>query len=190
MVTMYSSVSGPVRVKRSMRCTFSLAQKMFVLAGISVLPAPDGPVIYPIAADRTETSFVAQSFSFRGRHLSPRLSSVSRSRVSVSNWLSGRHWQLNQAPAVGNPTGIAELGPSHRASTGDFNKTRWTTFLSMSIPNACEMIRAIRGHPNRGLRDLSSTIARMSASLGLFGPGFFGRWLDENKRRYLRRTSA
>lgn len=119
MVTMYSSVSGPVRVKRSMRCTFSLAQKMFVLAGISVLPAPDGPVIYPIAADRTETSFVAQSFSFRGRHLSPRLSSVSRSRVSVSNWLSGRHWQLNQAPAVGNPTGIAELGPSHRASTGD-----------------------------------------------------------------------
>ena len=32
----------------------------------------DGPVIYPIAADRTETSFVAQSFSSRGRHLSPR----------------------------------------------------------------------------------------------------------------------
>ena len=41
-------------------------------AGISVLPAPDGPVIYPITADRTETSFVAQSFSSRGRHLSPR----------------------------------------------------------------------------------------------------------------------
>ena len=35
-------------------------------------------------------------------------------------------------------------------------------------------MRAIRGHPNRGLRDLSSTMARMSASLGPFGPGFFG----------------
>jgi hypothetical protein len=60
----------------------------------------------------------------------------------------------------------------------------------MSIPNVCEMICAIRGHPNRGLRDLSSTIAQMSASLGPLGPGFFGRGLDENKRRYLRRTSA
>ena len=34
-----------------------------------------------------------------------------------------------------------------------------------------EMMRAIRGHPNRGLRDLSSTMARMSDSLGPFGPG-------------------
>lgn len=40
------------------------------------------------------------------------------------------------------------------------------------------------------LRVLSSTMARMSASLGPFGPGFFGRGLDENKRRYLRRTNA
>ena len=53
-----------------------------------------------------------------------------------------------------------------------------------------EMMRAIRGHPNRGLRDLSSTMARMSDSLGPFGPGFFGRALEENNRRYLPRTSA
>src|SRR5215217_9300475 len=44
--------------------------------------------------------------------------------------------------------------------------TRYTTFLSMSTPNVCEMMRAIRGQPNRGLRDLSSTMARMSASSG------------------------
>ena len=44
----------------------------------------------------------------------------------------------------------------------------------MSTPNVCEMMRAIRGQPNRGLRDLSSTMAWMSASLGPFGPGFFG----------------
>jgi len=52
------------------------------------------------------------------------------------------------------------------------------------------MMRAIRGQPNRGLRDVSSTMAWMSASLGPFGPGFFGHWLDENSRRYLRRTNA
>jgi len=60
----------------------------------------------------------------------------------------------------------------------------------MSTPNVSEMMRAIRGQPNRGLRDLSSTMAWMSASLGPFGPGFFGPWLDENSSRYLRRTNA
>ena len=58
------------------------------------------------------------------------------------------------------------------------------------MPNVCEMMRAIRGQPNRGLRDLSSTMARMSASLGPFGPGFFGHGLDENSQRYLRFTNA
>src|SRR6266852_493605 len=67
-----------------------------------------------------------------------------------------------------------------------FDSTRSTTFLSMSTPNVCEMTRAIRGQPNRGLRDLSSTMAWMSASLGSFGLGFLGHGLDENSRRYLR----
>ena len=43
---------------------------------------------------------------------------------------------------------------------------------------------------NRGLRDLSSTMALMSTSLGPFDPGCFGHGLDENSRRYLRRTNA
>ena len=71
-----------------------------------------------------------------------------------------------------------------------FASTRCTTVLSMSTPNVCEMMRAIRGHPNRGVRDVSSTMARMSDSLGPLGPGFFGRALEENNRRYLPRTSA
>jgi hypothetical protein len=29
-----------------------------------------------------------------------------------------------------------------------------------------------------------------TASLGPFGPGFLGHGLDENRRRYLRRTNA
>ena len=67
---------------------------------------------------------------------------------------------------------------------------RHTPFLSMLAPNVREMMRAIRGQPNRGFRDLSSTVAWMSAALGPFGPGCFGHSLDENSRRYVRRTNA
>ena len=52
------------------------------------------------------------------------------------------------------------------------------------MPNVCEMMRAIRGQPNRGLRDLSSTMAWISASSGPFGPGFVGHGVEENSRRY------
>jgi hypothetical protein len=67
---------------------------------------------------------------------------------------------------------------------------RETTFVSMAIPNVCETMRAIRGQPTRGLRDLSSTMARMRASSGPFGPRVVGHGLEENSRRYLLRTNA
>ena len=51
------------------------------------------------------------------------------------------------------------------------DSTRYTTFLSMVAPNVRAMMRALRGQPNRGFRDLSSTMAWMSASLGPFSPG-------------------
>src|SRR3979411_2533411 len=66
-------------------------------------------------------------------------------------------------------------------STGD------TPFFAISTPNVCEMMRAIRGQPNRGLRDLSSTMAWMRASLGPLGPGCLGPGLAENGRQGLRR---
>ena len=53
-----------------------------------------------------------------------------------------------------------------------------------------EMIRAIRGQPNPGLRDFSSTMAWMRASSGPFGPGFLGHRVDENIRQYLHCTKA
>ena len=31
-------------------------------------------------------------------------------RLSVSNSLSGRHWELDQVPAVGDPTDMVQLG--------------------------------------------------------------------------------
>ena len=42
----------------------------------------------------------------------------------------------------------------------------------------------------RGVRDVSATMAWRSASLGPFGPGCFGHSLDEHSRRYVRRTNA
>ena len=47
------------------------------------------------------------------------------------------------------------------------------------------MIRAIRGQPNRGLRDFSSTMALISAWSGPVGPDFFAQRVDENRRQYL-----
>ena len=42
-----------------------------------------------------------------------------RLRLSVSNSLSGRHWELDQVPAVGDPTHIVQLGTGDRVSTGE-----------------------------------------------------------------------
>ena len=43
----------------------------FYLAGISDLPALDGPFIHPKAAQRPKLLFVTASSRFRGRQLSP-----------------------------------------------------------------------------------------------------------------------
>jgi replicative DNA helicase len=53
-------------------------------------------------------------------------------------------------PMNDNHEGPVPLGTRRQC----FDSTRYTTFLSISTPNVCEMMRAIRGHPNRGLRDL------------------------------------
>jgi hypothetical protein len=39
--------------------------------------------------------------------------------VSVSDSLSGRHWELDQVPAVGDPTHIVQLGTGDRLSAGE-----------------------------------------------------------------------
>ena len=41
------------------------------------------------------------------------------SRLSVSNSLSGRHWELDQVPAVGDLTDIVQLGTGHHVSAGE-----------------------------------------------------------------------
>ena len=39
--------------------------------------------------------------------------------MSVSNSLSGRHWELDQVPAVGDPTDIVQLGTGHRVAASE-----------------------------------------------------------------------
>ena len=39
--------------------------------------------------------------------------------LSVSNSLSGRHWELDQVPAVGDPTDIVQFGSGHRVAAGE-----------------------------------------------------------------------
>ena len=43
-----------------------------------------------------------------------------RQDLSVSNSVSGRHWKLDQIPAVGDPTHIVQVGSGPRvAAIGD-----------------------------------------------------------------------
>ena len=44
---------------------------------------------------------------------------IKPSRARSSNSSSGRHWELDQTPAVRGPTHIAEVGPGDSASDGD-----------------------------------------------------------------------
>ena len=39
--------------------------------------------------------------------------------LSVSNSLSGRHWELDQVPAVGDPTDIVQFGTGHHVAAGE-----------------------------------------------------------------------
>ena len=60
----------------------------------------------------------ADSLSVRGvRQLA--LAAPLRRRLSVSNSLSGRHWELDQVPAVGDPTDIVQLGTGHRVAASE-----------------------------------------------------------------------
>ena len=40
-------------------------------------------------------------------------------RLSVSNSLSGHHWELDQVPAVGDLTDIVQFGTGHHVSVGE-----------------------------------------------------------------------
>jgi len=47
------------------------------------------------------------------------LNEQSMFRLSVSNSLSGRDWELDEVSAVGNPTHIVQLGTGDHVSDGE-----------------------------------------------------------------------
>ena len=62
--------------------------------------------------------YTAEDAAGRGRaprRLAPR---EAHRRLSVSNSLSGRHWELDQVPAVGDPTDIVQFGTGHHVAAG------------------------------------------------------------------------
>ena len=44
---------------------------------------------------------------------------VAQPALSVSNSLSGRHWELDQVPAVGDPTDIVQLGTGRHVAANE-----------------------------------------------------------------------
>src|SRR5580765_1636947 len=54
----------------------------------------------------------------------------------VSNSLSGRDWELDQVPAVGDPTHIVQFGWGYRVSTGE---GQWRVALQRSV-TACLVV--------------------------------------------------
>ena len=49
----------------------------------------------------------------------PSIGSPRSRALSVSNSLSGRHWELDQVPSVGDLTDIVQLGTGHHVSVGE-----------------------------------------------------------------------
>ena len=45
------------------------------------------------------------------------IASVASVHPSVSNSMSGRDWELDEVPAVGDPTHLVQIGVGHRVST-------------------------------------------------------------------------
>ena len=76
--------------------------------------------------------------------------------VSVSNSLSGRHWELDQVPAVGDLTDIVQLGTGRAAGVPtrflrDCRRTAARTLIRASVPERVAIL--LTGHKTRAILD-------------------------------------
>ena len=87
-------------------------------------PQPDGRWLEPMARNLTDP---VDGFLRTARQLIH-----DRDPLSVSNSLSGRHWELDQVPAVGDRTDIVQLGTGHPCV-----RRRRSTACGPSTTRAC-----------------------------------------------------
>ena len=100
-------------------------------------------------------------------------------RVSVSNSLSGRHWELNQVPAVGDPTDIVQFGMGHHVSANEGRRRvalqrRVAAYLSCSRPGSRQVSVQDHGHSRTAHgREI------LAASFRSGAPRMGGTWAHE-----------
>jgi hypothetical protein len=61
--------------------------------------------------------------------------------LSVSNSLSGRDRQLNEAPAVGDPTHAVQIGRGHRVHGESLIRARFWGFRDLATIERCVISR-------------------------------------------------
>src|SRR6266850_1014006 len=107
-------------------------------AGI-IMPTNTNPITEPIHSRRRyDVKVIAMHPSSSSPEVPATSNYIRVERVSVSNSLSGRGWELDQVPAVGNPTHIVQIGRGHRLSTAEGQRR---VRLEQRIMIGAEMLR-------------------------------------------------
>ena len=115
----------------------------------------------------------------RFRISQPRTASL----LSVSNSLSGRHWELNQVPAVGDPTNIVQFGMGHHVSANEDRRRvalqrRVAAYLVVVGLEVGKFPFKITGIPKQHMVDKFSPRRSDQALHEWVGPGHMRHGLD------------
>ena len=98
------------------------------------------------------------------------------SSLSVSNSLSGRHWELDQVPAVGDPTDIVQFGTGHHVSANEGRRRvalqrRVAAYLVVVDLEVAKFSFKITGIPEQHLVEIFSPRRSDQALHEWVGPG-------------------
>ena len=110
----------------------------------------------------------------------PRISFL---RLSVSNSLSGRHWELDQVPAVGDPTDIVQFGTGHHVSANEGRRRvalqrRVAAYLVVVGLKVAKFSFKITGIPEQHMVEIFSPRRADQALHEWVGPGHMRHGLD------------
>ena len=92
--------------------------------------------------------------------------------LSVSNSLSGRHWELDQVPAVGDRTDIVQLGTGHHVSAGEGRVAAYLVVVGQT-PGPRNVASILDSARELGIRDAQVADESMHGQESLCLPGRF-----------------